>query len=182
VIQAFNDTIEGRGNKGTVLVCAAGNDGTNVDFPARHSRAIAVGACGPLYQETDYSNYGADLHVVAPSSHENTYVYSTDVSGADWGFNTSPSGDAGSFWDEFGQTSAAAAMAAGVAALCLSANPNLTAAEVRSVLQDTARKVGIKKNGNNVVYNAVTHRSVEFGYGCIDADEAVKTAKAMLTP
>ena len=111
VIEAFDDTRLGRGNEGTVLVCAAGNDGTDVDFPARHSRAIAIGACGPEYQKTDYSNFGDNLHVVAPSSHDDTFVYSTDVSVPDWGFNTSASGDAGLFWDEFSQTSAAAAMA-----------------------------------------------------------------------
>jgi subtilisin family serine protease len=55
VASAIDDTIHGRGDKGTVLVCAVGNDEPEVAFPARHSCAIAVGACGPAYEVTTYS-------------------------------------------------------------------------------------------------------------------------------
>jgi subtilisin family serine protease len=174
VVEAINDTILGRGGKGTVLVCSAGNDQTDVYFPARHSRAVAVGACGPNDEVTDYSNFGDDLDLVAPSSFAGTDVYSTDVSLEGWGHNTGVEDDAaGLFWDEFGRTSAAAPVAAGVAALCLSVNPNLTAAELRTVLQETADKVG------GVTYNQ--GHSQEFGYGCINAAKAVARAKALLT-
>lgn len=180
VVTAINDTILGRGGKGTVLVGSSGNEGRpKVAFPGRHSLAIAVGACGPQDQVTPYSNTGKQLAVVAPSSMNNATVYTTDVSQPNWGFNTGQPGDtAGLFSDLFGQTSAAAAMTAGVAALCLSANPNLTAEEVRTVLQGSAAKVG----GNQVVYNAQTGHSNKFGYGCIDAAAAVQTAKDMLGP
>ena len=48
VVEAINGTSAGRSGKGSVLVCSAGNKGrSTVDFPARHRRAIAVGACGP---------------------------------------------------------------------------------------------------------------------------------------
>ena len=126
---------------------------------------------------TDYSNYGDRLDVVAPSSHDGTHVYSTDVATPNWGFNTTTSGDDGLFWNEFAETSAAAAMAAGVAALCLSANPNSTAAQVRSLLQDTADEVGVDEDGNAIEYDSQTGRSEEFGYGCIDAAEAVETGQ-----
>ena len=46
----------------------------------------------------------------------------------------------------FGGTSAATPLAAGIGALLLSRNPGLTAADVRSIMQNTADKVG----GNNV--------------------------------
>jgi subtilisin family serine protease len=182
VASAIDDTIHGRDDKGTVLVCAVGNDEPEVAFPARHDCAIAVGACGPAYEVTTYSTPGT-LDVVAPSSFEDTHVYSTDVSAAGLGLNPGEPGDsAGLFWKEFGRTSAATATTAGVAALCLSANPNLTAAQVRSVLRETADQVGIDEDGNDIEYDPQTHRSQEFGYGCIDAAAAYDKAKDMLGP
>lgn len=182
VVSALNATKRGRGGKGTAVFCSAGNHGTQVEFPARHRRAIAVGACGHDDEQTDYSNVGNDLDVVTPSSN-GIPVYSTDVSKLGWGYNKGvgynpPPGDAlGLFHGEFGGTSAAAAIAAGVGALCLSANPNLTAKQLRGVLQDTAVKIAKKPQ---IIYTA--GHSKQFGYGCINAAEAVKRAKQMLAP
>jgi subtilisin family serine protease len=177
VVKALDDTALGRGGKGTVVVCSAGNDVPDVAFPARHSLAIAVGACGPNYQVTPYSAIGDAVDVVTPSSMDDSNVYSTDVATEGWGFNSGEEDD-GLFWPEFGRTSAAAAIAAGVAALCLSVNPNLTAAELCNVLVETADQVG---DPNDVIYDPQTGHSQEFGYGCINAKKAVKTAKEMLT-
>lgn len=178
VVEAISDTRFGRDGKGTVLVCSAGNDEAAVYFPASHSRAIAVGACGPDDELTDYSNFGDDLDVVAPSNFDGTDVYTTDVSRKNWGKNKGVDGDAdGLFWGQFGQTSAAAAITAGVAALCLSANPDLTAEEVRGILQDTAIKIG---EDDGIDY--VDGHSEDFGYGRIDAAAAVELAKEMLAP
>ena len=59
----------------------------------------------------------------------------------------------------FGGTSSATPLAAGVAALILSANPNLPRGDVRKILQETADKIGpanaYKPNGH----------SDEYGYG-----------------
>lgn len=41
-----------------------------------------------------------------------------------------------------------ATFVAGIAALVLSANPNLTSSEVKTLLQDTARKIGKKSEYN----------------------------------
>jgi hypothetical protein len=171
---ALEDTSQGRGGKGAAVFCAAGNQyGGPINFPAHHVRAIAVGACDRNGKHPLYSNKGAELAVVAPSSDDmNSYVYSTDVSRKDWGYNVSTNGS-GLFYTQFGNTSAATAIAAGVGALCLSVNPSLTARELRDVLQKTAAKVG------GVTYDAYGHHP-EFGYGCIDADAAVAEAKQML--
>ena len=144
---------------------------STIDYPASHSRAIAVGACGPNDQVTDYANYSDKLDVVAPSSRHNDKVYSTDVSGQDWGYSP------GLFENDVGRTSAATAMAAGVAALCLSANPNLTAADVRRVLRTTAAKVGVDGN-QPVAYNPAgpQGRSLKLGSGRIRAALAVAEA------
>ena len=173
---AINNTKLGREGRGSVFVCSTGNlEKSTIDYPASHCRAVAVGACGPNDEVTDYTNYSDKLDVVAPSSWHNDKVYSTDVSQPDWGYS------AGLFANVVGKTSAAAAMAAGVAALCLSANPNLTAGDVRSLLRRTAAKVGVDGN-HPVVYNppGPEGRSLKLGSGRIDAAAAVAEAQNML--
>jgi subtilisin family serine protease len=177
VVTAINAMKDGRKGKGTIFVCSSGNEGKtrSVDFPAGHRRAIAVGACGPENEVTTYANISGKLDVVAPSSDDDeASVFSTDVSKNGWGMNPN-----GMFSDEFGSTSAACAMAAGVAALCLQANPNLTATQMRTVLRKSAAKVGrnppvkYEPDGEN-------GRSEQFGSGCINAAKAVAEAKALL--
>jgi hypothetical protein len=56
-------------------------------------------------------------------------------------------------------------------ALAMSANPRLTSAQVRSVLQETADKIGPRDS-----YKASGH-SNEFGYGRVNAARAVAQAR-----
>ena len=83
----------------------------------------------------------------------------------------------GKYRDDFNGTSSACPHVAGVAALVLSVNPNLTALQVRNVIESTAQKVG----GYN--YQGVTGRNngtwhSEMGYGLVDAYAAVQAASA----
>ncbi|WP_093471051.1 S8 family serine peptidase [Paenibacillus popilliae] len=81
---------------------------------------------------------------------------------------------------DFGGTSSATPLVAGVAALMLSANPDLRAAEVKTILQLTADKIQDTlpdHNGNNRgTYDQKGH-SEWFGYGKVNAAKAVKEAK-----
>jgi subtilisin family serine protease len=175
VAQALNDTKDGRNGKGVAVFGSAGNYGGYVAFPATHGRVIAVGSCDYEDAQTDYSNFGNELSVVTPSSN-GVKVFTTDCSQEYWGFNPGAAGDPdGLFHSGFGGTSASAAIAAGVGALCFSANPNLTADELRSVLQDTAGKIG-----GEDFYGPQTGHGPIFGYGCIHAAAAVAVAKCML--
>jgi hypothetical protein len=63
-------------------------------------------------------------------------------------------------------TSFAAPLAAGVGALVLSINPDLTAEEMRRILRDTCDKIG------GVNYNAAGHHD-DYGFGRINAFRAV---------
>ena len=78
------------------------------------------------------SNYGSALDVVAPG----VKIYTTDISGSK-GYNSS-SGENGDYNTNFNGTSAACPHVAGVAALVLSANPSLSAQEVRRIIESTA--------------------------------------------
>lgn len=69
----------------------------------------------------------------------------------------------------FGGTSGATPIVAGICALMLSVNPNLTAREVKQILKDTADKIG---NPNDYING----HSVRYGYGRVNADKAVAEA------
>ncbi|HRZ12522.1 MAG TPA: S8 family serine peptidase [Kiritimatiellia bacterium] len=105
--------------------------GAYVGFPASYSNSIAVGACGNLGAHSSYSQYGPELDLVAPSGGGTLGIVTTDRTGAN-GYSTT------AYCTNFSGTSAATPAAAGVAALVLAANPQLTAAEVKRVLQETA--------------------------------------------
>jgi hypothetical protein len=105
------------------------------------------------------SNYGAGLTLVAP-----TIVTSTNINGGYYSLSgNSPSG--------FGGTSAAAPNASGVASLVWSANTNLVASDIKSILTSTANRVWQSWGGSN--------SDNQYGAGLIDAEAAVRRANAL---
>jgi subtilisin family serine protease len=139
--QALIDVkLNGRDGKGCPVFCATGNNWrtpvTPVSYPARYYEAIAVGASTNLGVRADYSQYGEDIDFVAPGSGGTMAIFTTDVSIKNRGLNIGQdnAGDPeGLYTNNFGGTSAATAIAAGVAALILSVNPNLTSEQVRQI-------------------------------------------------
>lgn len=176
VITVINNAItNGRNGKGCVVVASSGNDypsETTIKFPARMNGVIAVGAIDMYGSIHDYSQRGSELDLVAPSGLAGYIgdVVTTDRMGT-LGYNPYESihGDLAdkNYTSVFGGTSAACPQVAGVAALLLSINPNLTVNEVRSILQTTARKLPAM-NGLN--------RTDTYGYGLVDAYAAVLKA------
>jgi subtilisin family serine protease len=168
----------GRGGRGTVCVFASGNDAADtVSFPANLSRAspvLAVGGSTNQAKRAGYSNGGDGLDVLAPSSGGTLGMETTDIMGPQ-GYNRLPDGDYCKADDasNFQGTSAAAAVAAGVAALVLAANPELPAAAVKDLLRATADKI----DPETAQYGG-TGWSRTHGYGRINADRAVRSAKA----
>lgn len=161
-----------------------------------HPDVITVSACTSLNKKAAYSNWGGEVAVCAPSNNappgvglpnlgyvatppqvniplRGLGIFTTDrVSTAGY--------DPSNFTNGFGGTSSACPLVAGVAALVLSANPDLTAQEVRQILQQTADKIvdpdpdpqfGLRKG----TYEA-NGRSDWFGYGKVNAAKAVQAA------
>jgi subtilisin family serine protease len=162
-----------------------------------HPDAIVVSACTSLNKKAAYSNWGSNISVCAPSNNappgmwfeqkgfiatapEVTVptpglgIFTADQLGAA-GY------DMGDFTHTFGGTSSACPVVAGVAALVLSANPNLNAQEVKRILQDTADKI-VEQDADPQLglrlgtYDATGH-SQWFGYGKVNAFKAVQAAK-----
>lgn len=202
----------GKDGRGLAIVFAAGNydapiDAT-IDYPVRwlargaggklqlfeatgrmvngfaaHSDIIAVGACTSLNRKSVYSNWGAPLAVVAPSSNfdpttlaplDGRPITTTDNEEFAEGFTPGKR-----YTNSFGGTSSAAPLVAGVAALVKSANPLLSALEIKAILEQTATKIedaapdplyGHSKGGY------VDGYSEWFGYGKVNALLAAQKA------
>lgn len=169
-----------------------------VDIPG----VMYIAALASNAQRSHYSNYGQGIALCAPTSNVHLY-WRLAVTGL--GIMTT-SGAGQMFDPGFGGTSSATPLTAGIAALVISANPNLTALEVISVLQRTASKnlnmmayvktppAGYDPNPtwdispvapyNNGTFTNINHPdgswSGWFGFGKVDAAAAVAEALRLL--
>lgn len=168
----------GRSGKGCVITFAAGNGNEDCSYDgyASYEKVIAVAACNDTGKRSVYSDYGKNVWCSFPSSdlgykpfnHPDpltTGIYTTDRLGKA-GYN--PKGD---YIDDFGGTSSSCPGVAGVVALILSANPGLTWEQVRQIIKETCDR--IDPVGGK--YNSKGH-SIYYGYGRINAENAVKRA------
>ena len=140
---------------------------------------MAIGASTDGEELAWYSNSGPQLCVVAPSNGGERGIFTTDVSTKGRGFNTGTAaagGTDGLFTNDFGGTSSATPLVAGLCALILSLKPEMTPDDVRGILTASAKKIGPAS-----AYKANGH-SNKFGYGRIDAAKAVALAKAWKQP
>jgi subtilisin-like proprotein convertase family protein/subtilisin family serine protease len=96
-----------------------------------HIAALASNA-----QRSHYSNYGTGIALCAPTNNRHRFLRLT-VTGL--GITTT-TGTSGGVTTQFGGTSSATPLVAGIAALVISANPDLTAIEVAALLKQTASK------------------------------------------
>lgn len=188
-----NAITNGRNGLGCVVIFASGNDNGAVNYPANSNpNILVVGAISPCGQrkspsscdgEQWGSNYGAQLDIVAPGvlipttdlTGNNGYNPNTPIHPNNGGRKISSDYSNRDYTVWFNGTSAAAPHVAGVAALMLSANPNLTGQQVRTIIERTAQKVG------DYSYTTTPGRSNgtwnnEMGYGLVDASAAVLDA------
>lgn len=170
----------GRNGKGCVVVFAAGNEGRQyINYYANVPGVIAVGASTSNDTHARYSNRGQGLSVVAPS--DGGWPIIAARASWDQGNAGMPADkkyyvdgvDRGPYYKHFGGTSSATPLVAGICALVLSANPNLTSLEVKSILERTADKIGPPRE-----YDARGY-STKYGYGRVNADKAVAEALRM---
>jgi hypothetical protein len=132
---------------------------------------IAVGASTNTNVRASYSQYGSQLDFLAPSNGGTFGTITTDRTGSA-GYNTA-SGTAGNYTNtsgsSFGGTSSATPLAAGIGALILARNENLTAAQVRGLLRGTTDYIA----PGSASYSPTTGFSNQYGYGKVNAFTAV---------
>ena len=161
----------GRGGLGAAVFCATGNEDGRVGYPAAYPNAIAIGASTDRGQRANYSNYGPEVDLVAPSSGGTEAIFTTDVANPPGrGFNLGSEergGLDGLHTSEFGGTSSATPLAAGVGALVLSIKERLSRDDLKGLLQSTADKIGKPSD------YGPSGRSDLYGYGRVNAERAV---------
>ena len=146
--QTLKSAVDHAWEVGALVVAASGNDNTDKpSYPAAWPNVVSVGALNTDDTRAPFSNYGATISVVAPG----VAILSTLP---------------GDRYEAWPGTSMAAPFVSGIAALLWSRYPNLTNVEVRERLLSTAEHVGTS------IYDPTGH-NVEFGYGLINAAQAV---------
>ncbi len=178
--------VSGRDGLGTVNVKSAGNDNVDGNGEALDSSRFTVTVAAIGNNSTgniaSYSTYGAHVLVSAPAA-----SVTTDLLGSSAGYNGLLSDD---YTNSFGGTSAAGPVTAGVVALMLDANPELGWRDVQNILAYSAVGVGSlysgvttnegfgwKWNGAGNWNGGGLHFSEDYGYGMVNAFNAVRMAE-----
>lgn len=151
----FQQAIDDVNAKGVTVVVAAGNDGlsTGLDQPANCRGVISVGATDATGRRASFSNFGTDVALSAPGVN----ILSTANDGT-----TTPGADT---YGTANGTSFATPQVAGVAALMLAVNGNLTPAQIQQKLQGGARAA--------ILPTSTSCTALPAGSGILDAGAAV---------
>lgn len=132
-------------SKGGLVIVSAGNAGTNLNLPAE-TTMIPVSATDANDAVTSWSSYGNYVALAAPGLNI---------------WTTTKGGGYAAWWG----TSFSSPITAGTAALMMSLRPDLSNAQIESLLYSTATDLG------------TAGRDVYYGHGRVNASAAVTAAK-----
>jgi subtilisin family serine protease len=149
---------QGRDGKGINIIFSAANNSAEMgNDESMLESVIGVGSSDESNQRSYYSSYGNGLDLVAPGG---DLLGITTLHYRDQQYRSAIDSDA------FNGTSASAPMVAGLVALMLQANPELTRQQVRSLLIRSADKIG------DVTYN--DGHNPFYGYGKVNFDASLE--------
>ncbi len=185
VTPAIADEMQYIKDQNITIFFASGNENQDLDTigindESEQSSVIGIGSTNEYNERASYSNYGSNIDLLAPGG-EAIGLVGLDDTGAkgvdtvyyqfDDGYEIKLDKDHAF---EIG-TSFSCPLAAGVAAMMLSVNPNLTPDQIEAILIQTADKIEPDISHYNQKGFSLTH-----GYGKINAANAVKMAKSLL--
>lgn len=167
VQNTFNEI---RNSTSTIVVAAAGNDGTNqLGYPASYDNVISVSAVGLGKNLAPYSTWGSRVDIAAPGGNS-----SADLNGdgyVDGVLSARADDSSGSIVMSYSflqGTSMAAPHVAGVLALMRSVNPDITAGQIDNMLATGELTDDLGSAGRDDL----------FGHGLINAYKAVLAASS----
>lgn len=183
------DALVASASAGTIHCVAAGNErgfsaqDANTQDLQNSPECICVGALGSNGKYSSYSCFGACMTVTCPSNTSGGFgILTTDRMGETYGYNGSgdsfPNSD---YTSQFGGTSSATPLAAGVMALVKQVQPALDVRFAKHLLARTSRMVdaadisdssdgGWKTNAAGIKFNQ------NYGFGLIDAGAMTQAA------
>ena len=169
-----NAAYNGRSGLGNIYTWAAGNglesdDNANYDGYANSRFTIAVTAITHTGEQSYYAEPGANILLAAHSNGDGEGITTTDIEGSG-GYNN------GDVNNNFGGTSSATPLVAGVIALILEANENLTWRDIQHILVQSSRVNDASDDSweTNGAGHNVSHK---YGFGVVDAGAAVSLAE-----
>ena len=126
--KALLDVVNRATKQGIVIVASSGNDGKrrSIDYPARYSQTISVGASDENRQIADFSNRGPHVDIYAPGKNIN----SCWVQGR---------------YHEMSGTSMATSHVSGAIALLMAEKPGLSPDEIKNLIRKTATPLRSRK-------------------------------------
>lgn len=172
----------GRKGKGCAIFFASGNGNESVDNDgyASHPKVIAVAACNSAGEKSYYSDYGNAIFCAFPSNDilasSTPGIWTTIVTHKEGDIDVNAGDPYGNYTNLFGGTSSACAGAAGIAALVLSVRPDLKLNELKDILKKTCDKIESEKGTHEKSEYAKTGHSVSYGFGRLNAANAVQLA------
>jgi serine protease len=154
---------------GVMVVASAGNESSSIpSYPASYSGVISVSAVDAQRRATSYSNFGSLIDIAAPGGDNGV-----DITGDGYpdgvlstGGTTTNAGNIKFVYPFFTGTSMASPHVAGVLALMKSVNPDLTPADVDTLLLQGKLTDDLGAAG----------RDDRYGHGLINAQSAVVAA------
>ena len=165
--QIEQDAVNYAHKKDVVVVVAAGNEGIDVSGfgPAGGDKVITVASTGLKDDHLAFSNWGKQIDVAAPGadvlSLRGRYTDTMrDIPGVEYQPGEAYVGADKRYYRASG-TSFSAPIVTGIISLMLSKNPDLKPAEIKELLQQTARDVGVPGVDQHT------------GYGVVDAVSAL---------
>ena len=166
--QAMQEVIDDAVKSGVILVVAAGNSNVNASTftPCNQNNVICVGATRFNGKRSSYSNFGANVDVMATGGE---MAEDSDGDGRPDGvLSTILDDDGSAVWAYYQGTSMASPHVAGIVALMKAVKPSLTAAQAEQILIATADPASQCAEG--------------CGAGLVNAQAAVLAAKDGLNP
>ncbi|RKN86018.1 peptidase S8 [Paenibacillus ginsengarvi] len=131
--KSLQDAVRSANRMGIAVVASSGNEGkvSSIDYPARFSQVISVGATTSHKKIAPFSNRGRSIDLYAPGDK----IKSTWLNHK---------------YMELSGTSMATSHVSGVIALMLAIKPGLSPAEIKSMLQKTSNPIAGLKSRSGV--------------------------------
>lgn len=155
----LQDSILNAISKGSVVVAASGNNGCNcVSYPANYEEVVAVGASNSSNNPYSFSNYGANLDVLAPGAGFYTTKWSVANQNSDYASNIAG-------------TSLATPVVSGLLARMRSYAPNASTTELIAAMTENTLRTGL-----------TTAHADTRGFGIVKAYSSVARLLSPYTP